>query len=208
MSVLPAEVPKQPSADLAALTGARICHDLVSPVGAISNGLELLSLSPGAPVGPEMELIAESCASAQARLGFYRVAFGKRSVSEVIGSGDAAALVQGHFADTRLEAAWAAEGALPRAEVQLAFLALLCVETALPRGGAVRVARQGGRWELTGEGPRVAADPALVAVLQGAGGTQTLTPAQVQFALLALHAVQAGRQALAEADARRIALSV
>ncbi|MFP4450291.1 histidine phosphotransferase family protein [Rhodosalinus sp.] len=208
MSVLPAEVPKQPSADLAALIGARICHDLVSPVGAISNGLELLSLSPGAPVGPEMELIAESCASAQARLGFYRIAFGRRSVSEVIGSGDAAALVQGHFADTRLEAAWAAEGPLPRAEVQLAFLALLCVETALPRGGAVRVDREGGRWHLHAEGPRVAAHPALLAILRGDAPASDITPAQVQFALLALRMSEAGRQTLTEAAEDRIAMTV
>jgi histidine phosphotransferase ChpT len=208
MSGLPAEVSQQANADLAALIGARICHDLVSPVGAISNGLELLSLSPRVPAGPEMELIAESCASAQARLGFYRVAFGKRSVSEVMSGGDAAALVRGQFADTRLDAAWSLRDPLPRAEVQLAFLALLCLETALPRGGTVQVDRESGRWQMRAEGPRVVADPGLLAVLRDAAPADDLTPAQVQFALLALRTAQAGRQTQTEAGEDRIAMTV
>ena len=62
------------TAKLATLVASRLCHDLVSPVGAISNGLELIALA-GTPGPEEMELIEQSCTSATARLNFFRVAF-------------------------------------------------------------------------------------------------------------------------------------
>ena len=61
--------------DLTALVGSRICHDLISPLGAIGNGLELLQLS-GLPQGPEWALIAESVENASARIRFFRIAYG------------------------------------------------------------------------------------------------------------------------------------
>lgn len=54
----------------AALIGSRICHDLISPIGAINNGLELIEMS--APsLGPEMALISDSVTSASARIRFF-----------------------------------------------------------------------------------------------------------------------------------------
>ena len=61
--------------DLAALLGSRICHDLISPIGAIGNGVELLMMEGGTP-SPELVLIAESVAAANARIRFFRLAFG------------------------------------------------------------------------------------------------------------------------------------
>ena len=61
--------------DLAALIGSRICHDLISPIGAINNGLELVAMS-GDVMSQEMELIAQSVENASARIRFFRVAFG------------------------------------------------------------------------------------------------------------------------------------
>ena len=64
-----------PLPDFAALIGSRICHDLISPLGAIGNGVELLEMS-SAGASPEMALISESVASANARIRFFRIAFG------------------------------------------------------------------------------------------------------------------------------------
>ena len=66
------------TADLAGLVSARICHDLISPIGAAGNGLKLLSLAgqTAAQNSPEMALITASLAQAQARLQFFRLAFG------------------------------------------------------------------------------------------------------------------------------------
>ena len=61
--------------DLNALLGSRICHDLISPIGAIGNGVELLIMD-GATKGPEIALIAESVANASARIRFFRIGFG------------------------------------------------------------------------------------------------------------------------------------
>ena len=65
----------QTNVNLSALIGSRICHDLISPIGAINNGLELLGMSGNTP-GPEMELIHDSVGNASARIRYFRVAFG------------------------------------------------------------------------------------------------------------------------------------
>ena len=70
--------------DLAALVSSRICHDLISPIGAINNGLELLNMSGATPVGPEMQLIYDSVKSASARIRFFRIAFGTASDDPVV----------------------------------------------------------------------------------------------------------------------------
>ena len=215
MSVSADAVATEPSADLAALIGARICHDLVSPVGAISNGVELLSLGGAAPSGPELALVAESCASAEARLRFYRVAFGTQTAAEAIAAGEIARLAAGYLADTRLALDWQADAALPRGEVQLGFLALMCAGAALPRGGTVQVTRPGGRtgghtggrWHLAAEGPRLAADPALWARLSSPGGAD-LPPSQVEFLLLGFCAGAAGRSPEVQIGEHALALTV
>ena len=70
--------------DLSALLGSRICHDLISPLGAIANGVELLQMS-GAAASPEVALIAESVANANARIRFFRVAYGIASAGQRVG---------------------------------------------------------------------------------------------------------------------------
>ena len=65
----------QDKPDLAALIGSRICHDLISPIGAIGNGVELMMMD-GTAKTPELALIAESVANANARIRYFRVAFG------------------------------------------------------------------------------------------------------------------------------------
>ena len=70
-------------AELASLVAARLCHDLVSPLGAIGNGVELLEMSgdfPGISKSPELALITESVRSARARVRFFRTAFGHAPV--------------------------------------------------------------------------------------------------------------------------------
>ena len=70
--------------DLAALLGSRICHDLISPIGAIGNGLELLMMD-GSAAGPEMALISESVGNANARIRFFRVAYGLAQGNQRLG---------------------------------------------------------------------------------------------------------------------------
>ena len=71
-------MPHDPT-ELAALIGSRICHDLVSPIGAIGNGVELLAMAGAA--GPEVRLIAESVAAANARIRFFRIARNRADIT-------------------------------------------------------------------------------------------------------------------------------
>ena len=68
---------------LSNLIGSRICHDLISPIGAINNGLELIEIK-GDQVGSEMRLIEQSCAAASARIQFFRIAYGAALDSQTI----------------------------------------------------------------------------------------------------------------------------
>ena len=65
-----------PEDDLVALVGSRLCHDLISPLGAIGNGVELLTMT-ATTLSPELQLITESVAAANARIKFFRLAFGR-----------------------------------------------------------------------------------------------------------------------------------
>ena len=78
--------------DLAALLGSRICHDLISPIGAIGNGVELLMMA-GAEHGPEIALIAESVGYANARIRFFRVAFGTATADQRMARAEIASIL-------------------------------------------------------------------------------------------------------------------
>jgi histidine phosphotransferase ChpT len=82
--------------DLAALVSSRICHDLLSLIGAINNGLELLNMSGASPIGPEMQLICDSVKSASARIRFFRIAFGAASDDPVVRSGSQRGYIDPH----------------------------------------------------------------------------------------------------------------
>lgn len=180
------------SARLATLVASRLCHDLVSPVGAISNGLELIALS-GTPGPEEMELIAQSCASARARINFFRVAFGMASPEHMVGRNEAAKLMTDYCLGGRLAMDWQPTIDAPRKDVQLAYLAAMCCETALPLGGHVQVLESDGIWRITGTGRRVTVDADLWDALAKLEADDDIAPNRVQFACLALLMAPAGR---------------
>ncbi|MDQ2088680.1 histidine phosphotransferase family protein [Marimonas arenosa] len=179
--------------NVASLVGSRICHDLISPVGAINNGLELISM--GGPLEtPELQLISDSVMNAMARIKFFRIAFGSSAGEQLLGAPEIAKIAHDAFASGRHQADWHAHGDISRAELQAVFLAMLCIEIALPRGGTIAVTRQAGMVRITGSGPRVACDPALWVPLAGAATPAAdIRPAHVQFALLPLALASLGR---------------
>ena len=193
-------------AHLAALIGSRICHDLISPIGAINNGLELLTMS-GAPESPEMELIGESVGNASARIRFFRIAFGAAG-DQMVGTAEIASILRDMYKDSRLDIAWLTDAPQPRACVRLAFLALLCLETAMPYGGQINVTLDDeGRWHLKGTADKLNVDQSLWSTLAQSMPTSHLQPSQVQFALLPLIAAQEGRHAAAQSDITTVQIS-
>jgi len=170
--------------DLCALIGSRLCHDLVSPVGAIGNGVELMGMAPGAVQGPEMDLIRESVENAQARLRFFRIAFGEAGEGQEIGRAEILGVLTALYRSGRLKVHWAAEAARCRAEVKLAFLMLMCAEATMPYGGQVRIANGPEGWLLVGEAEKLRVDPVLWEALQGGTIPAPLRPSQVQFGVM------------------------
>jgi histidine phosphotransferase ChpT len=146
--------------DLTALLGSRICHDLISPLGAIGNGVELLTLA-DAVQGPEIALISESVHNASARIRFFRIAYGASSEGQSVSRTEVASILADLYGGTRLALDWQAAGDASRDEVKLIFLLLQCLETALPFGGQVTVDRIDGVWTVAGSGPKLRAEAAL-----------------------------------------------
>lgn len=179
--------------DLSALLGSRICHDLISPLGAIGNGVELLAMS-GAGSAPEIALIAESVESANARIRLYRVAFGIASDNQGLGASEIRGILADVYRQSRMVVSWQIDGDCMRNEVKLAFLILLCYETALPWGGRVAVQRDDNTWTFHGTAERMSVADELWRMLETQGGTAELTSAQVHFALAPEAAARIGRR--------------
>lgn len=180
--------------DLTELVSSRICHDLISPLGAIGNGLELLSLTRG-ETGAEYDLISESLENAKARLRFYRLAFGAAPDGSEVDGAEILALLAPGADGRRISLTWSpAHGPLPRTEVKLAFLLILCLETACPWGAVVEVTRQRGRWQLMARAEKLQVDQALWEALTLQKELDSVPPAQVHFPLAANFGRAIGRE--------------
>ncbi len=182
--------PAMTEADLVALVGSRLCHDLISPLGAIGNGVELLAMS-GLGDSPEMQLIAQSVAAANARIKFFRIAFGHATAEQRISTAEVLAVLDEVGQGGRLHTHWLASGDQSRRLVKLVFLGLLCLEPALPWGGEVAITEEAGTWRLAAQAKRTKPDPALWSCLSGS--PCNVAPAQVQFVLLPREAAHQGR---------------
>ncbi len=128
--------------DLAALLCSRVCHDVISPVGAIINGLEVLDDEKDEDMrGFALDLIKKSARGASARLQFCRLAFGAAgSAGALIDTGDAEQVARGLLADDRTKLAWNATRALlPKNKVKLILNLYLIAMATVPRGGLIAV---------------------------------------------------------------------
>src|SRR6202020_242974 len=128
--------------ELAALLCSRVCHDLISPVGAIVNGLEVLDDNPK----PEdrdfaLDLIRKSAKTASARLQFCRLAFGAAgSAGAQIDLGDAQNMARGHIEDGKITIAWNLPRLLlPKNRVKLLLNMMVIAQQTIPRGGTLTV---------------------------------------------------------------------
>ena len=165
--------------DLAALLCSRVCHDLISPVGAIVNGLEVLAEEKDEETKTfALDLIKKSDGTASAKLQFCRIAFGAAgSAGAQIDLGDAETITRGFFEDDKTKLAWN----LPRAllaknRVKLLLNLLLIAGQTIPRGGRLTVDPIGEGesvgFKISAAGVNAKVPPAVAALLAGdAGGT-------------------------------------
>ena len=182
---------KHTNIDLTALLGSRICHDLISPLGAIGNGIELLSMGSGT-ISEEMALITESVANANARVRFFRIAYGAASPAQLVASREAESILSDLSAAGRVDYRWGVQGDQARDQVKLAFLMLQCVESGLPHGGRAQVTKDGDEWHIKGNGDRIRFDAELWSMVHGHSGGIEVKPADIQFLLAAVAANDVG----------------
>ena len=199
---------KHDNVDLAALIGSRICHDLISPIGAITNGLELLDMAGSFTARPELSLIADSVENANARVRFFRIAYGAAG-DQILGRAETVSVLDGISRGGRLGCLWGPLEPQTRAEVRLAFLALQCCETALPYGGEVRITAEDGAWEIFGAAEKTNINDGLWSSLNKpdcASQIPDITAALVQFALLPALADDIGRRVQAVWSETRVSI--
>jgi histidine phosphotransferase ChpT len=128
--------------DLAALLCSRVCHDLISPVGAIVNGLEVIEDSKDEETKTfAMDLIKKSVKTASARLQFCRLAFGAAgSAGAQIDTGDAENVSRGFLEDDRTKLTWNVPRVLAaKNRVKLLLNMLVIAGQTIPRGGMLTV---------------------------------------------------------------------
>ncbi|WGJ15093.1 histidine phosphotransferase family protein [Methylocapsa sp. D3K7] len=160
--------------DLAALLCSRVCHDVISPVGAIINGLEVLDEEKDEEMrGYAMDLIKKSAEQASARLQFCRLAFGAAgSAGASIDTGDAEKVARGLFGGERTQLEWNVPHLLmPKNQVKLILNLCLIAAATVPRGGTIAVSLNGGsetaRISVTAQGTNAKLAGHLPGLLKG-----------------------------------------
>ena len=160
--------------DLAALLCSRVCHDVISPVGAIVNGLEVLEEDKDESMREfALDLIRKSAHTASARLQFCRLAFGAAgSAGAAIDTGDAEKVARGLIADDRTKLIWEAPRAfMPKNKVKLALNLCLIAAACIPRGGVMHVIIEGEgdetRMSVAVKGPNLKLASHVADLLEG-----------------------------------------
>jgi histidine phosphotransferase ChpT len=163
------------STDLAALLCSRLCHDMLSPVGALSNGLELLRDERDPEMRHRcMELLEQSARISADKLKFFRLAYGAAGgFGDTVPSEEPRELVEALVGGNgRVAFDWAvANEALPKAAVKVLLNLAAIGLDALPRGGELQVGaeQRDGATEIAvrAAGAKVAFDPAIGHALDG-----------------------------------------
>lgn len=173
--------------DLAALLCSRVCHDLISPVGAIVNGLEVLAEEKDEETKTfALDLIKRSAGTASAKLQFCRLAFGAAgSAGAQIDLGDAETISRGFFEDDKTKLSWNLPRVLlPKNRVKLLLNLLLIAGQTIPRGGRLTVEPIGAGetmgFKVSAAGVNAKVPPAVAALLAGEIGDTPLDAHRIQ----------------------------
>jgi histidine phosphotransferase ChpT len=200
--------------DLAALLCSRVCHDLISPVGAIVNGIEVLEEEKDESTKEfALDLIKRSAATASAKLQFCRIAFGAAgSAGAQIDLGDAEKIARGFLEDDKTKIDWN----LPRAllaknRVKLLLNMLVIAGQAIPRGGKVTVDPIGAGdnlgFKVSAAGTNAKIPPAVPPLLTGELGGETIDAHRIQPFYAGLLARACGLKATVAMEGEAVVVS-
>lgn len=169
------------------LLSSRICHDLVSPVSAINNGVELIEDIGGDVVTEAMKLIGDSAQHAARRLRLFRMAYGRAGSEENLGARDVRQVVSQYIAAGKINLIWpdeipADEFASCRGGLKTIANLIMLAEELLPYGGEVTLSSLDGetgcRLAILGRNAQLS--PSIQAALEGSTPVEELTPRSVQ----------------------------
>lgn len=169
--------------DLAALVSSRVCHDIISPVGAIVNGLEVLDGERDEDMRQvALDLIARSVRVASAKLQFCRLAFGAAgSAGAEIDLGDAEEVTRGFIGHEKVEMVWRApHETRPKNEVKLLLNLILTAISTIPRGGRITVEIDGPCYRVTAEGMGARIAESTSRLISGTGDGDDPDPRSIQ----------------------------
>ncbi|HUI12798.1 MAG TPA: histidine phosphotransferase family protein [Xanthobacteraceae bacterium] len=158
--------------DLAALLCSRVCHDLISPVGAIVNGVEVLEEDKDEETQTfALDLIKKSAGQASARLQFCRLAFGAAgSAGAQVDTGDAETVARGLLEDDKTKISWNLPRELkPKNQVKLLLNMLIVACGGIPRGGRLTVdpVQDGAGYRITASGLNARVTAVVAELLSG-----------------------------------------
>jgi histidine phosphotransferase ChpT len=197
--------------DLAALLCSRVCHDLISPVGAIVNGLEVMEEDGDAETKAfAIDLIKKSAQQASAKLQFCRLAFGAAgSAGAQIDTGDAEKVARGFIEDGKVKLDWTLPRALlPKNKVKLLLNMLLIAGNAIPRGGTLQVDPLGeGGFQIKATGTIARVPPAVPGLLAGTSEGAAIDAHAIQPFYAGLLAKSTGLALALETEGEAIVLT-
>jgi histidine phosphotransferase ChpT len=170
--------------DFASLLCSRLCHDLLSPVGALNNGLELLADEHDPDMRARcLDLLNESARASANKLKFFRLAFGAAGgFGDSVDAREAKVAIEGMFGDGgRIEIGWMVEPAtLSKPAIKVLLNLALIAGDALVRGGRLDIGAEqtanGIEMVVRAEGPRLVLDPELRQALEGRTSAEDVTP--------------------------------
>jgi histidine phosphotransferase ChpT len=186
--------------DFASLLCSRLCHDLLSPVGALNNGLELLADEHDPDMRARcLDLLNESARASANKLKFFRLAFGAAGgFGDTVDAREAKIAIEGMFGEGgRVEIGWMVEPAtLSKPAIKVLLNLALIAGDALVRGGRLDIGAEqtanGTEMVVRAEGPRLVLDPELRQALEGRTSAEEVTPRAAAAYLASELARQAG----------------
>lgn len=181
--------------NFAALLCSRLCHDLVSPVGALSNGLEILADEKDQDMRDQvLEMIGQSAKQTAARLAFFRLAFGAAGdVGRTVATMDIQTIISNMMTNGKSTLDWQIRNRdLPKNVAKILLNITLVADDALIRGGTVRIIQTADDILIEAQGTHILLPDTTRAALKGHLSAEALEPKQIPAFMAQTLAVQSG----------------
>jgi len=166
------------------LLASKLCHDLVSPVSAINNGVELIEDIGGSVVEEAMKLIGDSGVTASRRLRLFRMAYGRAGSEESLGVRDVRQVAEQYLTGSKVSLIWpegvpSEDVALQRGFLKTLLNLIILAEETLAYGGVVtlRAAEGGCHVEIAGRNAQLSLQ--LQEALEGTATIEELSPRSI-----------------------------